>query len=279
LEESNQTVDISAFSEHLDTLKGVPIVTAVTAFDDPNDRTTYILILGQAIYMGDKMNHSLICPNQLRARGLIVEDCPQHLSPRDRPSTHSIYDPDNNFRIPLSLKGVTSYFTTRTPTPLEIESCKWIILSDERNWDPHSEAFSELEENFVHFVQYEREHGPEPDQNLFQVISRLKPKANYTSDMEQLSPIFDDKHIISLASTSTSSRLHYSAKELASSWGIGIEQAKKTLKCTTQIGMRNTLHPIERRFKIRQSQLHYSQLTGRHGKFYTDTLVFQLSHN
>jgi hypothetical protein len=121
IEETHQKVDVSAFSEHLDTLKNVPIVTAATAYDDPVSGTTYILILGQAIYMGDTMQHSLICPNQLCARGLVVKDCPKHLSPIENPSSHSIYDADEDFRLPLSLWGVTSYFTTRTPTLYEIK--------------------------------------------------------------------------------------------------------------------------------------------------------------
>jgi hypothetical protein len=122
LEETYQTVDVSGFSEQLETLKNVPIVTAATAYDDPNTGITYILIMGQAIYMGDTLQHSLICPNQLRARGVIVEDRPQHLSTKSNPSSHSIYDPDEDFRLPLSLKGVTSYFTSRTPTSQEIET-------------------------------------------------------------------------------------------------------------------------------------------------------------
>jgi hypothetical protein len=58
---------------------------------------------------------------------------------------------------------------------------------------------------------------------------------------------------------------------LAQSWGIGLETAKQTLKVTTQKGMRNTLYPIERCFRTKQAQLRYKQLSGRHGRFYTDT--------
>jgi hypothetical protein len=51
----------------------------------------------------------------------------------------------------------------------------------------------------------------------------------------------------------------------------GIDIAKKTLKCTTQKGVRQTLYPIERRFRTKQAQLRYRQLSGRHGRFYSDT--------
>jgi hypothetical protein len=272
IEEMHQTADVSGFSDTLHTLRNVPIVTAAMAYDNPADCTTYILILGQAIYMGDKMQHSLICPNQLRARGLIVKDYPQHLSPRNRPSSYSIYEPNEDIRLPLSLKGVTLYFTTRTPTTYEIETCKRITLSDEQNWDPHSEEFQEHKENYVWFVQQSRDFWPEQDRNLFQATSRSKtPRTDYSTVMSQVSHAFDDKYILSIASTTTSGRNSFSAEDLSSSWGIGIDSARKTLKCTTQKGTRATLHPIEHCFRTWQAQLHYSQLTGRHGKFYMDT--------
>jgi hypothetical protein len=40
LEETNQLVNVSAFSEHLDTMKNVPIVTMATAYNDPNTGVT-----------------------------------------------------------------------------------------------------------------------------------------------------------------------------------------------------------------------------------------------
>ncbi len=272
IEETHQTEDVSAYSEELGTLKNIPIVTAATAYDDPATGTTYILILGQAIYMGDKMQHTLICPNQLRARGLIADDCPRHLSPRDNPSSHSIYDPDEDFRLPLSLKGVTSYFTSRTPTAREIETCKWITLSDDQEWDPHSQGFQEQEENFTCHSQF-LPYGQEQDRTLFELSSKVRykfQKVNYSMEHSNISQAFDDKYII--AATATSNReCNQAAEDLASSWGIGIETARKTLKSTTQKGMRHTLYPIERRFRTRQAQLRYSQMSGRHGRFYTDT--------
>jgi hypothetical protein len=120
LDETNQLVDVSAFSESLETMKNVPIVTAATAFDDPRTGTMYILILGQDIYMGEQMQSTLICPNQLRANGIIFDECPKHLSLPDNPSSHSIYSYEQDFKIPLSLKGVTSCFQTRTPTNFEV---------------------------------------------------------------------------------------------------------------------------------------------------------------
>jgi len=47
--------------------------------------------------MGDRMSHTLICPNQARTNGVIVDDVPQHLS-HDNSSTHSIYFPNEQVR-------------------------------------------------------------------------------------------------------------------------------------------------------------------------------------
>jgi len=90
--------------------------------------------------------------------------------------------------------------------------------------------------------------------------------------MKEISHAFDDKYLISIASTTTSNKTcNITAEKLANSWNIGVDVAKKTLKCTTQKGARQTLYPVERRFRTRQAQLRYSQLSGRHGRFYTDT--------
>jgi hypothetical protein len=139
MEVTNQTVNVSAFTEAHGVMENIPIVTAATAIDDEETGITYILILGQCIYMGDKMKSTLLCPNQLWANGIIVDDCPRHLAPVDRPSLHAIQAPDDDITIPLSLRGVTSYFTSRTPTVHELDTCKWIILSNEHHWDPHSD--------------------------------------------------------------------------------------------------------------------------------------------
>jgi hypothetical protein len=65
LEYTNHAINVSAYSDELEQIKDTPIVTTATAYDDPRTGTTYILIMGQAIYMGDKVSASSLCPNQL----------------------------------------------------------------------------------------------------------------------------------------------------------------------------------------------------------------------
>jgi hypothetical protein len=92
------------------------------------------------------------------------------------------------------------------------------------------------------------------------------------TEMANVSEAFDDQYILSIASVvSSTKRYNVDANQLAKLWNIGLSTAMKTIKCTTQKGVRNTMYPIERRFRTKQAQLRYKQLSGRHGTFYTDT--------
>jgi hypothetical protein len=46
-----------------------------------------VLVMNEALYFGDRLDHTLICPNQLRSFGIVVDDTPKQFSPT---STHSI---------------------------------------------------------------------------------------------------------------------------------------------------------------------------------------------
>ncbi len=75
LEYTNKTSTVSSFSSKQSKVNDVPIVTAATAYDAPNGEI-YILILHQSLYLGEHMQHSLLCPNQARSNGVIEDDIP-----------------------------------------------------------------------------------------------------------------------------------------------------------------------------------------------------------
>ena len=67
----------------------------------------------------------------MRANGVIVDDVPMHLSPEGQ-STHSIYIPDEDIRLPLKLHGCVTYLPTCFPTQEEIENKMWLILTNKK---------------------------------------------------------------------------------------------------------------------------------------------------
>mmetsp|Transcript_27017 Transcript_27017/g.74233 ORF Transcript_27017/g.74233 Transcript_27017/m.74233 type:complete len:123 (-) Transcript_27017:2242-2610(-) len=58
-------VDVHPFSPDLEPIKGIPIGTCVTAYTAPNGKV-WLIYFHEALYFGDKLSHSLICPNQIR---------------------------------------------------------------------------------------------------------------------------------------------------------------------------------------------------------------------
>ena len=140
LEFTEKSCDVYPYADSYEPIKNVPIAKVATAYDHPTGET-FIIIFGQALYMGDTMEHSLICPNQARVNGVIVEDVPKHLSP-GKSSSHSIFFPDDDVQLPLQLNGVISCFPTRFPSDHELNNCRWLVMTNDLPWEPSSPEFA-----------------------------------------------------------------------------------------------------------------------------------------
>ena len=99
------------------------------------------------------MKNHLLNPNQLRNRGLVVNEVPlQHLPPAERQLVcHSIVCPDPHLHIPLTLKGIMSGFETRLPTLEEIEdheerNVTWVHFTSSEPWEPQAKIYAQVEE-------------------------------------------------------------------------------------------------------------------------------------
>lgn len=119
------------YPEQLD----VPIVTGATAVDLENG-STVILIFGQGLWFGDRMDKSLINPNQCRHYRIPVCD-----DPTDQYRILRLAIDDNLF-IPMGMDGTTCGFDSRCPTLEEMDSCKRVIVSHETDWDPSTVHFN-----------------------------------------------------------------------------------------------------------------------------------------
>jgi hypothetical protein len=102
----NRTCNVVGFNRETpnDELVGIPFVKVATAYNAPTGET-FIIILSQALYLGDHSSYSLLCPNQLRHNGLTVDDVPRRLSPNPELATHSIFIPDEHVSIPRTERG------------------------------------------------------------------------------------------------------------------------------------------------------------------------------
>ena len=75
------------------------------------------------------------------------------------------------------------------------------------------------------------------------------------------------REVDSISSSLKKSKLTKEA--LARRWGIGLLAAERTLKVTTQKGIRTVLNPVEKRYRTRQTHLRFPSLNA---KIYSDTM-------
>jgi hypothetical protein len=245
LELTEKSCIVYPYSEKYDPIQNVPIAKVATAYDHPVSGETFILIFGQALFMGDTMEHTLICPNQARFNGVIIDDVPKHLSP-NQSSTHSIFFPNEGVRIPLQMNGVISCFKTRLPSEREIQNCRWLTVTNDTPWEPSSNQFAEQES----FCQEE-----------------MQPQV-YDRDIYSLSSII---HSNICAINTGSRKLTVPDIEIARIFNCSPAVATKTRLVTTQKGVRSVSKHLTRRYRTKQAALRYDQLGGRHGRFYLDT--------
>jgi hypothetical protein len=138
---TDKVCSVSPFHPKYKALENIPIVRAATAYDDQSSGKTYMLILNQSLYMGDALPATLLNLNQARSNGVIIDDVPRQFG-----GTHSIFIPQSNLRIPLQLHGVLSCLPVRRPTIDEIETCEWVELTSDEEWDPKSSRMQEQEQ-------------------------------------------------------------------------------------------------------------------------------------
>jgi hypothetical protein len=113
LEYTGMTCSVSPFHEGYEAMEDIPIATCATAVD-LTDGTTVILIVNEALYFGDTIDHLLINPNQVRMTGISVNDDPFNEA-RPFGIDHS------DVFIPFTTAGATIYFKSRTPTNEELD--------------------------------------------------------------------------------------------------------------------------------------------------------------
>ena len=100
-ESVTEHVNLAPLSDDNEPMKGIPVASCATAWVNPFNGRTYILVLHQILYFGERLWHSLTCPNQVRDHGNIVEDTPKR------------YDISSNHGVTLiiySTRSFRSYF-------------------------------------------------------------------------------------------------------------------------------------------------------------------------
>jgi hypothetical protein len=110
--------DVLGYSDELGTMKNILVMTVAVAIDEVLTHKTHIMIVTFALYFGLKIKQSLICLNQCREGGTIIEECPHQFNSA---SKHVLTTPDQSLFVPFQMHGQTSYFLSRQPTDKELD--------------------------------------------------------------------------------------------------------------------------------------------------------------
>ena len=139
------TVRVKPFSNEYEAMPDIKVGTVETVYTHPTTGEAFILVINQALIFGDKIQNSLLTPNQMRSNGVTVSDVPKQF---DSSSAHAIIatvdDNGEKVTLPLRLRGVISFLDTEHPTACHAD-CRRITLTSNDVWNPYSDSFSEQE--------------------------------------------------------------------------------------------------------------------------------------
>jgi hypothetical protein len=127
ISDTGKVADVKAFSPDHKTMR-IKIVDAAVRYDSPYDTNkSYILVIRNALYV-PSMDNNLIPPFMRREAGITVKDTPKIQMQDPTVEDHSIFFPETEFQIPLSLWGVFSYFPTTKPSLTDMTSSEEVYV-------------------------------------------------------------------------------------------------------------------------------------------------------
>ena len=147
ISDTGRVAEVNAFTPDYEPMQ-LSIVDAAIQYDCPYDRQSYILVIQNALHV-PSMKNKLLPPFMMREAGIEVYDTPKIQRTEPTVQDHSICFPETGFRIPLSLWGIFSYFTTTKPTALLMQETEEIYLLTTSRWNPHDDSYAMNEENML----------------------------------------------------------------------------------------------------------------------------------
>ena len=274
-----QPVDVVGYNPKLGSQQ-CPTISGAVAYDHPVTGQIYILEYHQVVHHKALRNH-LMCPMQSRVVGVKINELPKFLADKPDNETHAVVmndplDPQEPLIIPLQLKGVTSYFPIRKPTVGEFEDPDLPHISMTAtgpNWEPSEASYADQEAAMTDFggniiTRETMARGRRIINSVSATTCADIDAIDFTDDDNFADALQANVHV---SRVGTSKKRHAVDSEmLAKRWNIDPKTAARTVKSTTQRGIRTVLHPsLSRRFRTNDRGLRYNRL--RHPVF-TDTL-------
>ena len=269
-----KTVTANGFSNDLPSISNLPIANVKYAYDSPNG-TTYILRVNNSIHLGSKMDHSLLCPNQCRSNGILINTIPSCFSDDEHAQTVQIPQGNDGIIIPIQHYGPLPFIPVRRPTNEEIITCEEFCLTPEEDWEPYNQpAIEHSDQSYYATINIvnnaiDDEDMLHPDPAI--ITDDMLLGNNIEMYLEEARMINDSEINASINKIATSRKDTLNADQLAKLWNIGLRTAKRTITATSHQCLRTT-GKLTRRFRTDKAHMRYRRLSTKKGLFYVDTL-------
>ena len=230
--------EVSPYSSQYEAVRNIPVVTGATVWTNAADGTAYLLIFHESLWMGNRLDNTLVNPNQLRAYDVSIQDNPF--------DAKQLCITTDDTSVELYSEGTIICGDTWTPTEAKLSELPRLILTSPHDWDPHNICFPSCNSQSSNSVSIESNHSILAVDTLLQhtiydpiIVASLMSSDVQVAEMTTPSTIQD----IPLTQTFQSKERHSSVtpSDLSERWYIGLGKATQTLKVTTQRLMHSTI--------------------------------------
>lgn len=293
---TGELCQVTPFLESYDPVEEIPVARCATVWTSNETHQDYLLVCDQMLWFGNRLPHSLINPNQLRAYGVDLND-----NPYDAVKELGMTCGDNmDTFVPFDNTGTLIHFESRVPTEQEMKHLPVILLTDSE-WDPSKNLVGRYREDMEMRTIRSLTSGVNPRQIMGlradHARSFVERYGEVETELGKISPAYNIKSFCDRAISVVNIATHYrddidgdktegdrkvssiisnerhsqvTPEELARKWNIGLKTVKDTLRVTTQRGVRTVIHPATRRYRVDHLNLHRPRLAGT---WYCDTLL------
>jgi hypothetical protein len=258
-----------------------PVATVGTLWVNPEDGSTYILVMHKVLYFGDALEHSLINPNQIRMYlGDVVEDNP--LSNKSL----GISIGRQEMVIPFQTLGITIYWESTKPSPDDLDKYTWIVLTDSEPWVPgavqlcpnntsdNKNAMLDDREVFQTVVSSRYDHDEYESDLILQSNFGMTEQLLYQRMISQVTTV------TSLAEVRSNDRhSKHTPEHISNVFDITLDKAKDMLSKTTQQTIRMGFTPLTRRYCSFGIDPHENRVAGQWVIDYLESSIKSIRQN
>ena len=137
----DRKVKVNGFTPKLGS-KTVDLVDAALVYECEFTGKILIMIIMNTLHLKE-IKHHLLSPFIMRLAGVEVNEQPKFMKRYPTTKHHSVYLPNDDLRLPLSIKGIVSYLPTQKPSRkeyLDIET-RLELTPPLSEWDPHNLSY------------------------------------------------------------------------------------------------------------------------------------------